>query len=102
MRQIAGGLQKWSVHFAPFAPGPPQYAQNMQSAQYAQFAKNKRSRNEKINKKLVFASMTKASDFLCLFAIRSIPKLLFRFLFRMRLGRSISFPWASRSFGERA
>ena len=41
-------------------------------------------------------------DFRFRFGICSIPKLLFRFLFRMRLGRSIRFPWASRSFGERA
>ena len=44
----------------------------------------------------------KVRDFRWRFGIRSTPKLLFRFLFFMRLGLSISFPCALRSFGERA
>ena len=42
----------------------------------------------------------KVRDFRFRFAISSRPKLLFRFHFRMRLGRSIKFPWASRSLSE--
>ena len=44
----------------------------------------------------------KVRDFRWRFGIRSTPELLFRFLYFMRFGHSISFPWASRGFGERA
>ena len=40
-------------------------------------------------------------DFRWRVGIRSTPELLFRLRFFMRFGRSISFPSASRSFGER-
>ena len=41
-------------------------------------------------------------DFRFRFGMRSTPKLLFRFLFFLSLGRSIGFPCASTGYGERA